>query len=59
MLGVGLLQTHLKEMDREMEAEMQTLNLRPCKPVTDLTTDLMVSHFMRLKRSIQRQSMYS
>ena len=28
-----------------------TLNLRPCNPATLLSTDLMMSHFIRLKRS--------
>ena len=29
----------------------RTLNLRPCRPATDLSTDLMVSHLIRMKRS--------
>lgn len=33
-----------------------TLNLRPWRPATLLSTDLMMSHFMRLKRSTQRPS---
>ena len=36
--------------------EGSTLNLRPCRPATLLSTDLIMSHFMRLNRSTQRPS---